>query len=290
MNGKVFNVQSFSTHDGPGIRTTVFMMGCSLKCRWCHNPEGLNSKLLLQYNAKDCLYCKMCEKVCTQNVHQFVNEKHVVHFDRCILCQKCIDICPSNAVYINGKEYSAEELSNLVAKDNLFYKNNGGVTFSGGECLLQADFVRECARMCKEKGVPTVAIDTAGNVPWQAFEKVLPYTDYFLYDVKAYSETCHKIGTGQSNKRILENLRKLDQQDKKIYIRIPLIPTVNDYIEEIKGVAQFISTLENIVEVRVLPYHTFGREKYEMLGYEEVELFPTPSDEEVAKFQQLFNR
>ena len=289
MQGKVFNIQSFSTHDGPGIRTTFFLMGCSLKCRWCHNPEGLISKIQLQYNDKECIQCQMCAKICPQNVHRFEDGKHLVDFEKCTLCKSCIEICPTGALSQNGKIYSAEELASEGAKDNAFYKEIGGVTFSGGECLLQADFVSECARLCKVKGVPTVAIDTAGNVHWDAFEKVLPYADCFLYDLKAYTEACHIKGTGFSNVRIIENLKKLDACNKPIYIRVPLIPGVNDLEEEMQAMAKLVHSLKNVKEVRVLPYHTFGREKYVTLGYEESELFVSPSDDRRAYFQKMFD-
>lgn len=288
MKGKVFNIQPFSTHDGPGIRTTFFLMGCSLRCRWCHNPEGLMDRIQLQYQNKDCLSCGMCASVCTNGVHHFEKGKHIVDFTKCVLCKKCVKICPTSALSINGQEFTSEELAREGLKDLAFYKNNGGVTFSGGECLLQADFVGECARICKEKGIPTVAIDTAGNVPWDAFEKVLPYADYFLFDIKASSSACHKEGTGVGNARILENLYKLDRTGKKIYIRIPLILELNGNEKEMQGIVEIISKLKNVKEVRVLPYHTFGREKYETLGFAESELFSSVSDEVREHYQKMF--
>lgn len=213
--GKVFNIQRFSLHDGPGIRTTFFLMGCSLKCRWCHNPEGINGKIQIQFNEKDCLLCGACVRECPSHNHRIKDDTHTINFEQCKLCGKCIKTCPTQALQFSGKEYKADELADQGIRDISFYKNNGGITFSGGEPLLQADFVAKTAKICKEHGVPTIAVDTAGNVEWTAFEKVLPWTDYFLFDIKTAFESTHISGTGYSNHRILENLFKLDCIGKK---------------------------------------------------------------------------
>jgi len=289
MTGNVFNIQRFSLHDGPGIRTTCFLMGCSLRCRWCHNPEGLCTERLLQYHDKDCIGCRACQTVCPNGVHRVDENGHQVDFEKCRLCGKCTDICPAGALLPSGKAYTARKLAEICARDRLAYKEKGGVTFSGGEPLLQADFVAETARSCRELGIPTVTVDTAGNVEWEAFEKVLPWTDSFLFDIKAGTEETHICGTGVSNRRILENLRRLDKTGRPVYIRIPVIGGINDREEEMVRIASVLKELANVAEVRLLPYHTFGREKYRMLGYEEPELFTVPTEEQISQFKKIVN-
>ena len=285
--GTVFNIQRFSLHDVPGIRTTFFLTGCSLRCQWCHNPEGLQSRVRLQYDESQCIQCRICEKVCPKNVHVFHESVHIVHFDQCSLCEECINSCPSNALQKSGKEYTAEELAQIGLRDMPYYQQNGGITFSGGEPLLQASFVAKTADLCRKKGVNTIAIDTAGNVDWKAFEAVLPFVDYVLYDVKAASEEIHRKATGFSNHKILDNLHRLDSCGKKIFIRIPLIPTINDDLKEIEAIAQLAAQLHTLEEIRIVPYHTFGREKYKTIGLSEPALFPIPDDQKIIHYERI---
>lgn len=285
--GRVFNIQRFSLHDGPGIRTTCFLMGCSLRCRWCHNPEGFSENIRLQYTEKDCICCGACCEVCPKSVHVIEGNQHRVDFDACIFCRECITVCPTQALQPNGREYSVEELTAQILRDLLCYREKGGVTFSGGEPLLQAEFVAETARRCKEEGVPTIAIDTAGNVPWEAFEMVLPVVDYFLYDIKAATEELHIQGTGCSNCQILHNLERLGATGKPLYIRIPVIAGYNDSLTEMKKIARIIKDIPNVAEVRLLPYHTFGREKYTTLGYETPECFSEPEEQRMRELQKI---
>ena len=273
MTGHVFNIQRFSLHDGPGIRTTVFLMGCNLDCRWCHNPEGKRYEIRLQYDRKKCIGCGACVSACPVDVHSVTAQGHAVDFKKCTRCGACVEICPTGALSFSGKTYTPQELAKAVLRDRSFFKDIGGVTFSGGEPLLQADFLAETARLCREQGVPSVAVDTAGLLPRSAFEKVLPYVDHFLFDVKAASEEIHIAGTGVSNRSILENLCWLDQQGKNIYIRVPVIPGINDDPEEIRKIGDLVHGLTSVRELRLLPYHTFGREKYETLGDPLPELF-----------------
>lgn len=287
MTGHVFNIQRFSLHDGPGVRTTAFLMGCNLRCRWCHNPEGMQFAFRLQYDAKQCIGCGACAAVCPAGVHSVTDREHPLHFDACTLCGACIKACPAGALELTGREYTAEALAEQLCRDLLFYKEQGGVTFSGGEPLLQADFVAATAKLCRERGVPTVAVDTAGMVPRAAFEAVLPYTDYFLYDVKAVSNKVHRQGTGESNHMILENLRWLDGQGKAIYIRVPVIPSVNDAPEEIAAIGELVHSLRSVQEFRLLPYHTFGREKYATLGESLPECFAIPDDKTIEQLQHI---
>ena len=287
MTGTVFNIQRFSLHDGPGVRTTVFLMGCNLSCRWCHNPEGKDSRIRLQYDEKKCIGCGACVSVCPEKVHAVTPEGHRVAFDRCVICGKCIETCPAGALGFSGRQYTAEELARELCRDRSFFKDTGGVTFSGGEPLLQADFLAETARLCREQGIPSIAVDTAGAVLRQAFEKVLPFVDHFLYDIKAVSEAVHIAGTGVSNRLILDNLQWLDAQGKNIYIRVPVIPGINDDPEEIREIGNRMHSLSSLRELRLLPYHTFGREKYQTLGDPMPECFPVPDDETMDKLRRI---
>lgn len=287
MTGRVFNIQRFSLHDGPGIRTTVFLMGCRLSCRWCHNPEGKDSRIRLQYDKKKCIGCGACETVCPDGVHQLDGAEHRVRFSDCTGCGKCVEACPAGALSFSGREYTPQELAELVTRDLPFFHDGGGVTFSGGEPLLQAEFLAETAKLCRELCVPTVAVDTAGFLSRSAFETVLPWVDHFLFDIKAATERIHLAGTGDSNRQILENLRWLDQQGKNLYIRVPVIPGLNDNEEEIRKISQIAHSLSSLRELRLIPYHTFGREKYAILGEPEPELFPVPDEETMNRLRKI---
>ncbi len=287
MMGWVFNIQRFSLHDGPGIRTTVFLMGCNLNCLWCHNPEGKSDRIQLQYDNTKCIGCSACARVCSQMVHTVTKEGHWVDFARCRKCGACIEICPAEALCFSGRKYTPEELTQQVIKDRSFFRDTGGLTFSGGEPLLQADFVAETAMRCREQGVPTVTVDTAGLLDRSAFEKVLPYVDHFLFDVKAASEEVHLAGTGASNRPILENLRWLDTQGKNIYIRVPVVPGFNDDCEEIRKIGDIVHGLKSVREFCLLPYHTFGREKYITIGAAVPPVFPVPEEETMDRLRHI---
>jgi len=242
MTATVFEIKHFAVHDGDGIRTTVFFKGCPLRCVWCHNPEGLTATPQIARYAHKCIGCGECRK------ETFLPEN-----------------CLGDAYVVYGREMTLEALLPLLLEDEEFYKTSGGgVTLSGGECLMQADFCAELLKQLKTLGIHT-AVDTCGFVPKTAFDKVIPFTDVFLYDIKAYDEDVHKVCTGQSNQRILENLRYLDSLGKAIEIRIPCIPTVNDG-EVLERIACRLSGIPGIVGVRPLAYHDFARSKYQSLG------------------------
>ena len=244
MEATVFDIQRFCVHDGPGIRTTVFFKGCPLRCRWCHNPEGLEAKPQAQFLKQECIGCLGC------------GGEHT-------LAQ--VDKCPTGALKQVGKVYGAEELIREVLRDREFYGEDGGVTFSGGECLMQADFVAEMLKALKETGIST-AVDTCGFVPWKSLQKTLGLCDVYLYDVKCADSDLHRRFTGQANERILENLRKLSHAGARIWIRIPVIPDFNDNHAEMKAIASIVNDLPGVEKVTLMPYHTLGKSKYETLG------------------------
>ena len=248
MTGTIFDIQRFSLHDGPGVRTTVFFKGCSLRCVWCHNPESQKKEKELMFFRHKCLSCGKCEALCKKS---FTN--------KCIACGKCVDICPAGAREISGEEKTVEDVFSVIVRDKEYYlTSGGGVTLSGGEPLLQADFAAELLRLCKSSGIST-AIETAGNVPWKNIEKVLPYCDLFLYDIKAIDENKHKVLTGASNKLILENAEKLRSLGKNVLFRTPVVPGYND--EELPLIASFCRG-----NWEILAYHNVGSGKYEALG------------------------
>ena len=276
MKATIFDIQRNSYVDGPGIRTTVFFKGCNLRCLWCHNPESQSAKAQMMLFKNKCTGCGKCREKCPNGMTS------------CDLCGKCTFYCPNDAREICGKEYTAEEVLSEVIKDKSFYESSGGgVTFSGGECMLQADFLREILRMCKENGIHT-AVDTAGDVPWGAFEKVIPYTDLFLYDVKAATESLHTEGTGVSNTRILENLARLSAETKaEIIVRVPVIGGYNDTAEEMAKIAAVLKPLR-IRSVELLPYHAMGEHKYEAIG-QVGRTFTVPDADTMALFRKLFS-
>ena len=289
MLGEVFNIQRFSLNDGDGIRTTVFLCGCTLQCRWCHNPEGRSPIPPLQYLCSKCIDCHACESACPNGVHLWIKGTHTVDFSHCGSCGLCVRCCPVNALRVVAKRYTPQELTQEVVRDLPFFRQQGGVTFSGGEPLIQADFIAESAKRMKQNGIPTVAVDTAGNVAWSEFEKVLKVTDIFLYDVKAYSDKLHRSGTGCSNTLILENLQKLDQSGACIHIRIPVIGGFNDSHDELSRIASFLSKLNHVQAVTLIPYHKLGSEKYASIGLtSEMDRYHEISDEILQERKKLF--
>lgn len=282
----IFEIKRFAVHDGDGIRTTVFFKGCPLKCVWCHNPEGIGFKPEVAYYEHKCVGCGECVSVCPSSAHTVKGGMHGFDREKCIGCGKCSDVCLGEALVFYGKKMSADKLVALLLEDKDFYdSSNGGVTLSGGECLMQADFCTELLQKLKERGVHT-AVDTCGFVSREILDKVIPFTDVFLYDIKAIDEDVHIACTGHSNKKILENIKYLDEKGCKIEVRIPYVPNHNS--EQIEKTASFLYGLKNIVRVRVLPYHKFAESKYKALDLESTLPQIIPTDEEIKRAEKYF--
>ena len=277
MNKAIFfDIQRNSFVDGPGIRTTVFFKGCNLRCAWCHNPESQSAKPQMMFYKDKCTGCGKCKSVCPY------------HLEQCELCGKCTLYCPVDARKVCGKEHTVDEVLKEVLKDKAFYETSGGgVTFSGGECMLQIDFLVEILKKCKENGIHT-AVDTAGHIPFESFEKILPYTDLFLYDIKIFDSQKHKQYVGVGNELILENLKKLFERKVKLWIRIPIIPDVNDSIEEIQKIKDFLKTIGTAEKIELLPYHAMGENKYRAIG-KEPQIFKTPDAENMKRLKEILD-
>lgn len=279
MKANIVEIKRFAVHDGDGIRTTVFFKGCPLKCVWCHNPETISPKRQLAFYRHKCISCGKCAEVC--GCHTFSENMHRVDNKKCTVCGKCTKVCPQSALEIFGTEMSTDDICSVLLKDRDFYaESGGGITLSGGECLLQSEACFEILKTMKQNEINT-AVDTCGFVPKSAIDKVMPYTDTFLYDIKAIDEDVHIKCTGQSNKIILDNLIYLDSCGAKSEIRIPFVPSYN--AAQIKKIAAFLSMLKNIVRVRVLPYHNYARSKYDALNTENTLPPLLPTDEEINK-------
>lgn len=275
MRSIIFDIERNSFVDGPGIRTTVFFKGCNLKCAWCHNPESQDFKSQMMFYKDKCIGCGKCKEICPTP-------------DNCTLCGKCTVYCPIEARQVCGKEYTVEEIFKEVVKDKAFYNNSGGgVTFSGGECMLQVDFLFEILKKCKENGIHT-AVDTAGNIPFESFEKIIPYTDLFLYDIKLFDKEKHRKYIGVSNELIFENLKKLFKSNAKVWIRIPIIPNVNDTVEEMQNIKDYIQKYGKPEKIELLPYHALGENKYAAIG-KNSQKFEIPDNEKISHLREVFS-
>ena len=240
----IFDIVRSSTVDGPGVRAAVFFKGCNLRCPWCHNPEGQEPGVQPAFFAEKCRNCGACSRICAAA--------------ECDLCGKCVDICRYGARKIYGKTMTPQEILKSVRGDKLFYDaTGGGVTFSGGECMLYPEFLAQCAALCKGEGI-SVAIDTAGHVPFENFKKVLPYADLFLYDIKCITPETHLRFTGAGNRIILRNFEKLLALGAKIIVRVPLIEQFNGG-NELRLIQEYLSDIN--VKVEYLPYHAMGESK-----------------------------
>lgn len=264
-----FNIQRFSTEDGPGIRTTVFLKGCPLRCAWCHNPEGLSPKPELVWYDVRCIGARDCLQACPEDALTLTPQGMRINREQCTACGACEKACPSAALEIIGRNWTPEDMIEELLKDQVFYETSGGgVTFSGGEPMIQVDFLRQVLPRCREAGVH-VALDTCGAAAWESYERVLPWVDLVLYDLKIMDPKRHKAATGISNDIILENARRLAARGMPMWVRTPVIPGYTDDRENIVAIACFMSeALPTVQRWDLLAYTNLGRPKYHRLDRE----------------------
>jgi len=270
VTGTVFNIQGYSLHDGPGIRTIVFLKGCPMRCLWCSNPESQRFQPEVEFFRRRCSRCGRCLVSCARgaiNPDLELARGHKVDRSLCDDCGECVRQCPTGALAVTGQEAAADDVLQRIARDRAYYrKSGGGVTLSGGEPLAQPEFSRTILRACYDMNIHT-AIETAGHVPWGHFEGILPFTDLVLYDVKHMDEALHRQMTGVSNRLILYNACRAARSETQMIVRIPLIPGVSQTAGNMRATASYVSGL-GVREVHLLPYHEYGRDKYDRLSRE----------------------
>ncbi|MEE4312604.1 MAG: glycyl-radical enzyme activating protein [candidate division KSB1 bacterium] len=279
--GFIFNIQRFSIHDGPGIRTTAFLKGCSMRCFWCHNPEGRNPYLELQYFPARCIACGECVAACPNHAHEMRDGVHYFLRDKCRMSGRCVDTCYALALELSGKEMTVSQVMEEILRDRAFYENSGGgVTLSGGEPVLHTDFSLQILKRCRDEGFHT-AIETCGQYQWEKLLRLIPVTDMVMMDLKHMDTEKHRQGTGHYNELILNNARRLALTDKPIIFRTPVIPGFNDTEAEIGEIAAFIRDLYEIrvkygkmeeedagIRYELLPFHQMAGDKYRSLDME----------------------
>jgi pyruvate formate lyase activating enzyme len=287
----IFDIRRYSINDGPGIRITIFIKGCPLRCTWCHNPESQSPKVQKLYTARKCIGAQDCIEVCPENALALTPEGIVTDSEKCTLCGLCADACPTKAIEMSGKLYQVEELLKIIEKERPHIdQSGGGVTFSGGEPLLNPEFLIKMLDACGEKGLHR-AVDTCGFAPAETLLEVAKRTDLFLFDLKLMDPAMHKKWTGVDNRLILKNLKLLAESGANINIRVPFIKNVNTSEEEILKMAELISSLPGEKPmVNLLPYHNIATGKYQKLEIEyNADEMDEPSEEEIQKATEIFN-
>ena len=284
--GLIFDIKKFAVHDGPGIRTTVFLKGCPLACKWCHNPESIGNKPELSFTPSKCIGCGYCFSACPNDVHVKAGDEHSLHRDNCVVCGKCAIECHAEALQLIGREMTVDEVMDEVMKDAQFYETSqGGLTVSGGEPLSQYDFTHELLTRAKELGLHT-CLDTSGLAPFERLAALAEVTDIFLYDLKETDPDRHIACTGVPLEPILDNLRALDAQGTATILRCPLVPGVNDTEQHLLGIAEIANSLTSLVRIDLQPYHPLGQSKNPRIGRtDELAGMAFPDDEVVVAWR-----
>ncbi len=280
VTGTITDIQRFSIHDGPGIRTTVFVKGCNQRCFWCHNPETLDPRPQLQLFLDRCIGCGACYERCPQGAHTLVDGEHRFARDLCIACGKCVETCYAKALVLIGEVKTADQVIEVVLRDRTFYETSGGgVTVSGGDPMLQREFTEAILSGCRNEGIHT-AIETAANVPWEWLERILTVTDLVMMDIKVMDSERHRAATGVPNERILANARRLSDKGVPLILRTPVVPGVNDDEDSIAAIASFIAELPGPKSYELLRFHAMATHKYDSLGmpYKAAALKPPTSE------------
>jgi len=291
MKGIITHIQRMSIHDGPGIRSTIFMKGCNLRCQWCHNPETFSSLPEIEWIKSKCISCQSCVKSCKSEALSLINGKVEFNKSKCTSCFDCIPVCFSAALQKVGMEVTPNEVFLEIQQDFPFFKNSdGGITISGGEPMLQQAFITETFKLFRQAGIHT-AIETNFTFPWKRYETVLPFIDMVMVDVKLIDDNLHTKWTGGSNKHVIQNILTLDKTDKPYIIRTPVVPQVNADEEQMDQIIHFVSGLKNLVKFEMLPFHSLATPKYHNLG------IPNPFEKvnnvltaELHKYNQLLKK
>jgi len=289
--GLIFDIQRYSVHDGPGIRTLVFLKGCPLRCRWCSNPESQKATPELGFRRALCIGCGVCVDVCSRQAIQLKDTSVEVDRSQCDLCGECVKVCSPEALSIVGRWVTVEQVLAEVERDLIFYElSQGGITISGGEPLAQAHFVEALLKTCKARGM-TTAIETAGYAPWSSIERVIRYADLVLYDLKHIDPVVHRQLIGVSNRPILENARRIANLEVPLTMRCPVVPGFNDAPHDMDVLFRFVANLPGVKQVDLIPYHRLGKPKYAMLGRDYVlkEVRP-PARQNLERLTQVANR
>ena len=290
--GMILNIQHFNLHDGPGVRTLVFFKGCPLRCRWCANPESVNGRPEVGFTAALCVRCGKCSEICPAHAVS-CGEDGFPRIDRqeCKVCGECVSVCESGALTMYGRDMTAEEVFEQVSRDKLFYDGtNGGVTVTGGEPLQQPRLLLDLFKLCRSAGIST-CLETSGWANPKYLEEVLPMTDFFLFDLKHMDSRLHRELTGKPNRRILANAARVASSGVSVLFRMPLIPSVNDNVENVRATAQFLATVSgsNVLGIELMPYHRFGVGKYEVLGLQyTMDTIEPPEDGDLELVREIF--